>query len=78
MRDALDRIYLARGPMGAGEVVELNESKIEHMKYKRGRRVDGQRVLSIICRSTGEMRIEIAPNRTAAPIYLESSEAHQW
>ena len=43
MDAAMTRRYQIHGPMGgAGEVVELDESKIGHMKYHSGRRVDGQ------------------------------------
>jgi len=69
MDAALTRRYQARGLMGgAGEVVEIDESKIGHMKYYRGRRVDGQWILGLINRTTGEMRVDIVPDRAAVTL----------
>jgi len=56
---------------GAGSVVEVDEAKIGHRKYNRGRLVDGTWVLGIIDVHTGDLRIEACPeNRRDAETLL--------
>lgn len=63
-----DRIQ-ARGRIGGpGRVVEIDEAKIGHRKYNRGRLVDGHWILGMVDRDSGEIRVEILANndRSAA------------
>src|SRR6185436_7281753 len=62
LESILDR-FRTRGPIGGpGATVEIDEAKIGHRKYNRGRVVDGHWILGMIDRQTGEVRVEILPN----------------
>ena len=47
---------------GPGVVIEIDETKIGHRKYQRGRLVDGAWILGIIEPETGKYRLEVCPD----------------
>ena len=60
---ALDRDYGAATDRigGAGRIVEVDEMKLGKRKFQRGRLVEGNWILGMIDRQSGELRLEICP-----------------
>src|SRR5215469_3522821 len=46
---------------GPGYVVEIDETKVGHRKYHRGRAVDGYWLIGMVDRQTSELRVEVCP-----------------
>ena len=60
-----------------GEVVEVDETKVGSRKNHKGRMVDGCWVFGMVCRKTGELRLEVCPeNRRDQNTLLNLIEKH--
>ena len=58
----IDERFALAGPIGGpGHIVEIDETKIGHRKYHRGRVVDGHWLIGMVDRGTSELRVEICP-----------------
>ena len=55
---------------GPGFIVEIDESKVGHRKYNRGKLTNGYWVLGMYERGTGELRIMVLPNNNRSATTL--------